>query len=60
MTAAAPARGTELEALLHSRLRRTLSDSTLDDRVATVVFDAGDSDRWTVELDRGRRKRCVL
>ena len=54
MTAAAPVRGTELEALLHSRLRRTLSDSTLDDRVATVVFDAGDSDRWTVELDRGR------
>ena len=54
MTAAAPARGAELDALLHSRLRRTLSDSTLDDRVATVVFDAGDGDTWTVELDRGR------
>ena len=53
---AAPALGAELDALLHSRLRRTLSDSTLDDRVATIVFDAGDSDRWTVELDRGRSK----
>jgi pimeloyl-ACP methyl ester carboxylesterase/putative sterol carrier protein len=48
-----PAVGADLDALLASRLRRTLKGSTLEDRVATVVFDAGHS-QWTVELDRGR------
>ena len=37
-TAAKP-RGADLDALLASRLRRTLSDGVLDDRTATVVFD---------------------
>jgi pimeloyl-ACP methyl ester carboxylesterase len=49
----APAYGADLDALLASRLRRTLRGSVLEDRVATVVFDAGHS-QWTVELDRGR------
>ena len=46
-------RGADLDALLASRLRRTLSGDVLDDREATVVFDDGYS-QWTVELDRGR------
>ncbi|MCU1623829.1 MAG: hypothetical protein JWL79_2674 [Frankiales bacterium] len=46
-------RGADLDALLASRLRRTLSDGVLDDRTATVVFDDGFS-QWTVELDKGR------
>jgi pimeloyl-ACP methyl ester carboxylesterase/putative sterol carrier protein len=50
---AARTAGADLDALLASRLRRTLAGSTLEDRVATVVFDAGHS-HWTVELDRGR------
>ena len=53
MIVAAPAPGAGLDALLASRLRRTLPASPLDDRVATVVFDAGHS-QWTVDLDRGR------
>ncbi|MGB8651972.1 MAG: alpha/beta fold hydrolase [Mycobacteriales bacterium] len=53
MTHAARAVGADLDALLASRLRRTLAGSVLEDRVATVVFDAGHS-HWTVELDRGR------
>lgn len=55
MTSAAPAPGVDLDALLASRLRRTLSGSVLGDRVATVVFDVGHS-QWTVELDRGRSR----
>ncbi|MCU1594434.1 MAG: Pimeloyl-ACP methyl ester carboxylesterase [Frankiales bacterium] len=53
MTSLAPAAGADLDALLASRLRRSLAGSVLQDRVATVVFDAGHS-QWTVELDRGR------
>jgi pimeloyl-ACP methyl ester carboxylesterase len=53
VTAASRPRGTDLDALLASRARRTLSGGVLDDRVATVVFDDGFS-QWTVELDRGR------
>ena len=49
----APALGAGLDALLASRLRRTLTGSPLENREATVVFDAGHS-QWTVELDRGR------
>lgn len=55
MTSPAPAPGADLDALLASRLRRTLAGSVLQDRVATVVFDAGHS-QWTVELDRGRSR----
>lgn len=47
--------GADLDALLASRLRRTLAGSTLERRIATVVFDAGHS-HWTVELDRGRSR----
>ena len=54
MTPAAPAPGAELDALLSSRLRRALAGSVLADRVASVVFDAGEHGVWTVELDRGR------
>jgi pimeloyl-ACP methyl ester carboxylesterase len=46
-------RGVDLDALLASRLRRTLVGDVLHDRVATVVFDDGHS-QWTVDLDRGR------
>ncbi|MDX6219542.1 MAG: hypothetical protein QOJ48_1223 [Frankiales bacterium] len=46
-------RGADLDALLASRLRRTLSDGVLDHRIATVVLDDGFA-QWTVELDRGR------
>jgi pimeloyl-ACP methyl ester carboxylesterase len=45
----------DLDVLLASRLRRTLHGSTLEHRVATVVFDAGHS-QWTVELDHGRSR----
>ncbi len=53
VTSPAPARGANLDGLLASRLRRTLAGSTLEGRVATVVFDAGHS-QWTVELHDGR------
>lgn len=55
MISPALARGAGLDALLASRLRRTLAGSTLQDRVATIVFDAGHS-QWTVELDRGHSR----
>ncbi len=54
MTLIAPAPGAELDALLSGRLRRALAGSVLADRVASVVFDAGEHGVWTVELDRGR------
>jgi pimeloyl-ACP methyl ester carboxylesterase len=53
VTAPLPAAGADLDGLLTSRLRRTLTGGTLEERVATVVFDAGHS-HWTVQLDRGR------
>ena len=52
MTSAA-ASGVDLDGLLISRLRRTLQGSTLEDRTATVVFDAQHS-QWTVDLQAGR------
>ena len=55
MTTPARSQGADLDALLASRLRRTLAGSTLEHRVATVVFDA-DHSHWTVELDRGRSR----
>ncbi len=55
MSSAAPALGADLDALLASRLRRTLRGSVLEQRVATVVFDTGYS-QWTVELDHGRSR----
>lgn len=55
MTAPLPTAGADLDGLIASRLRRTLRGSTLEDRVATVVFDAGHSS-WTVELDAGRSR----
>jgi pimeloyl-ACP methyl ester carboxylesterase len=50
---AAPVLGADVDALLASRLRRTLQGSVLAQRVATVVFDTGHS-QWTVELTTGR------
>lgn len=55
MTALLRTRAADLDVLLASRLRRSLHGSTLEHRVATVVFDAGHS-QWTVELDRGRSR----
>lgn len=55
MTAPVRKGGHDLDALLTSRLRRSLTGSTLEHRVATVVFDLGHS-QWTVELDRGRSR----
>jgi pimeloyl-ACP methyl ester carboxylesterase/putative sterol carrier protein len=55
VTAALHDRGADLDVLLASRLRRSLVGSTLEQRVARVVFDAGHS-QWTVELDRGRSR----
>ncbi|HUR13238.1 MAG TPA: alpha/beta fold hydrolase [Mycobacteriales bacterium] len=55
MTAVLPSGAADLDVLLASRLRRTLHGSTLEHRVATVVFDAGHS-QWTVDLDQGRSR----
>ncbi len=55
MNAPSYAAGADLDVLLASRLRRSLADSVLEHRVATVVFDALHS-QWTVELDRGRSR----
>ncbi|HTL24831.1 MAG TPA: alpha/beta fold hydrolase [Mycobacteriales bacterium] len=55
MTAPLPTGAADLDVLLASRLRRSLHGSTLEHRVATVVFDAGHS-QWTVELDEGRSR----
>lgn len=49
-----PRRLTDLDSLLVGRLRRSLAGSVLAERVARVVFDAGEHGVWTVELDRGR------
>ncbi|CAA9339859.1 MAG: hypothetical protein AVDCRST_MAG07-2293 [uncultured Frankineae bacterium] len=43
-----------LDALLTSRLRRTVSGGGLERRTATVVLDTGGAGAWTVTLDRGR------
>jgi len=48
------AQGVELDSLLSTRLRRSLTGSVLAERLATVIFDAGEHGVWTVELDRGR------
>lgn len=51
----APARAhADLDVLLASRLRRDLVASTVGERSAAVVFDAGGHDQWTVELEHGR------
>ena len=49
-----PVRGADLDALLSSRLRRTLAGSVLEDRHVSIVFDADGQSSWTVEIDRGR------
>jgi pimeloyl-ACP methyl ester carboxylesterase len=55
VTAPLRTRAADLDVLLASRLRRTLHGSTLEHRVASVVFDAGHS-QWTVDLDHGRSR----
>ena len=46
--------GADLDALLSVRLNRTLTGSVLASRTATIVFDAGTTGVWTVELLAGR------
>ncbi|HWH01886.1 MAG TPA: alpha/beta fold hydrolase [Pilimelia sp.] len=53
-TAAAPALGPGLDALLSTRLRRGVEGTVLEGRTATIVFDATDGGVWTVELANGR------
>jgi pimeloyl-ACP methyl ester carboxylesterase len=55
VTAPSRSRAADLDVLLASRLRRSLHGSTLEHRVASVVFDTGHS-QWTVDLDRGRSR----
>jgi len=50
----APSAGVDLDMLLSTRLRRGLAGSLLEDRTATIVFDAVDAGVWTVELAEGR------
>ena len=54
VTAAAPAPGADLDALLTTRLRQGLTGTVLADRRATIVFDAADSGVWTVEVADGK------
>jgi pimeloyl-ACP methyl ester carboxylesterase len=49
-----PARGTDLDGLLASRLRRGLGGTVLAGRRAVVVLDAGEPGVWTVTLEDGR------
>ena len=49
-----PGRGADLDGLLAARLRRGLAGTVLAGRTASVVFDAGHGDVWTVHLERGR------
>ena len=52
MSLSAPTRG--LDALLSSRLRRTVTGGGLERRTDTVVLDTGSAGVWTVTLDAGR------
>jgi len=54
VTSAAPALGADLDTLLSSRLRPGLQGTVLENRTATIVFDATDGGVWTVELAHGR------
>ncbi|HEU0101255.1 MAG TPA: alpha/beta fold hydrolase [Mycobacteriales bacterium] len=49
-----PGPGAELDVLFAQRLRRGLAGTVLAGRTATVEFDCGHGDRWTVELAGGR------
>ena len=49
----APA-GADLDVLLAQRVRRGLAGSVLSGRTASVLFDNGVGDLWTVDLARGR------
>ena len=51
--AAAPG-GADLDVLLAQRVRRGLGGSVLSGRTASVVFDNGVGDLWTVDLAHGR------
>jgi pimeloyl-ACP methyl ester carboxylesterase/putative sterol carrier protein len=46
--------GADLDMLLSTRLRRGLEGSVLERRTAKIVFDAGDSGVWTVDIAGGR------
>lgn len=49
--------GADLDALLAQRLRPDLSGTVLQGRRASVVFDTGTGDLWTVTLDGGTAVR---
>jgi pimeloyl-ACP methyl ester carboxylesterase len=50
----APSGSVDLDMLLSTRLRRGLTGSLLEDRTATIVFDAVDAGVWTVDIADGR------
>ena len=54
-----PPPGADLDVLFAQRLRRGLTGTVLAGRTATIQFDGGNGDRWTVELagSRGRARR---
>ena len=54
MSARLSARDADLDALLHSRLRRGLSGTVLERRCGDIVLDAVDSGVWTVHLANGK------
>ena len=56
MTASAPALGADLDTLLAGRLRRGFGGTVLEQRRATIVFDAADGGVWTVEIADGRAR----
>jgi len=49
-----PAVGADLDVLFAERMRRSLAGTVLAGRTATVLFDGGQGDLWTVELGGGR------
>jgi len=49
-----PGPGADLDGLLATRLRRGLAGTVLSGRRASVLFDAGHGDVWTVDLHHGR------
>ena len=54
-----PPPGADLDVLFGQRLRRGLAGTVLAGRTASVQFDGGNGDRWTVDLagSRGRARR---
>lgn len=49
-----PFRGSAMDGLLVSRVRRVLDGTALSERSATVVFDGSHGDLWTLQIVAGR------